>query len=490
MVSLVTADFNVLSSTKAHLSLAKGYEARMTLYPFQQLGVFTAFTGNQLSYSAQSALHAAIADIILDQNTWLNTSTICSFPAPWVLVPKEIRRPQPENQPRQSNKYKSYYGVYYNEIYGRIIVFQNITIGKLQMQYGPIRSDLRQMSSKNVFHAQGEGDFWLFKVTVTFHFSPGKSGFLTIPEYVPNSPTNPIRFKLTNTKIPNEYSQHMQTSTSSAPSVPNERVTQGATTEPITPVPSVASTQLTTERQTVTERSSIEEGQIVTTLGSSTASEITSTSDIPRSSSPTQPEVTKDPSQFPQDYTSVTSSGSHYPVTGTDRAFSASYVSREQITETIPQTQFTDVSSESILPQRSLASTTPTSDSDVTSSTVKMYDVTSFSAHGVDTVSSTSSYADVITRSTGRVADNTTTNFYGMTSPAKVEGVTLATRGIHHSTPEYKTSDVKNSKSRPDDKNIVDTESNSFNGCASRTFTITSIVWHILIYFMVVYVKL
>ncbi|XP_064609249.1 uncharacterized protein LOC135473330 [Liolophura sinensis] len=483
-------EFNVLSSTKAHLSLARGYEARMTLYPSQQLGIFTAFTGKQLSYSAQSALHAAIADIILDQNTWLNTSTICSFPAPWVLVPKEIKRPQPNDQPRQSNLYKSFHGVYYNEIYGRIIVFQNTTIGGLQMQYGPIRSALRPMSSKPVFHAQGEGDFWLFKVTVTFHFIPGKAAFMTIPEFVPNSPTNPIRFKLTNTKIPNEYLQSVQTSTSSAPSVSNERITQGGKTQP-TQTPSVGSTQLTTERLLVTERSSTEEGQTVSTLGTSKASAITSTSDIPRSGSmsyATLPEITK---EFPHKDTSATSSESLYPATSKVTSFSTSEVSTsEPITQTIPQTQFTEFSSESSLPQTSSVSTSSTTDSDVTKSSLGLDDVTSLSAHGVDTVSPPTSYTDDITQSSERSTDitNWALNPDGMTvSSAKEDGVNWASAGLPHSTPEYKTSDVKNSKSSPKDKNVVNTRN---NGCGSRTFTLTSSVGCIMIYIIVIYVKL
>ncbi|KAK3590928.1 hypothetical protein CHS0354_032647 [Potamilus streckersoni] len=151
-----------------HTGSTDGYRAMLTLYPNRKLGIFTAMTGDDPSYIFRSNLHNYVSDLYLNEEPWLNVSTICTFPEPWhEKKPSTKRTPIDKNiQPIRAND--SYVGVYNNKAYGDI----KIHISKdnqLMATYGYANFLLFAKTTSDVFYAEGTGllknvkDFTIFR---------------------------------------------------------------------------------------------------------------------------------------------------------------------------------------------------------------------------------------------------------------------------------------------------------------------------------------
>ena len=78
----------------AHTGSTAGYKAMMSLVPEAQVGVFTVMTGEDTSYIHRSALQNFLLDWALGlPKSWINTTTICSFPEPWRRSPSQSSPP-------------------------------------------------------------------------------------------------------------------------------------------------------------------------------------------------------------------------------------------------------------------------------------------------------------------------------------------------------------------------------------------------------------
>merc|ERR1711971_105406 len=70
----------------SHTGATKGYRAMLSLLPTQNIGVFTALTGRDDSIVYRGSLHMYLLDRAMGLKSWLNASTICSYPEPWKAI--------------------------------------------------------------------------------------------------------------------------------------------------------------------------------------------------------------------------------------------------------------------------------------------------------------------------------------------------------------------------------------------------------------------
>ncbi|XP_076465443.1 uncharacterized protein LOC143297148 [Babylonia areolata] len=95
-----------------------GYRSLLTLMPSQRLGVFTVMSGGDTSYRTRGTLHAYLMDRALQvPSPWLNTSTLCSFPAPWHNVTSKTWPPYDVNA-TLAHSVSAYVGLYEHPAYG------------------------------------------------------------------------------------------------------------------------------------------------------------------------------------------------------------------------------------------------------------------------------------------------------------------------------------------------------------------------------------
>lgn len=139
-----------------HTGATFGYRAMMSLIPGEKVGVFTALTGRDDNYMFRVPLQMHLLDLALGLQPWLNTSTLCSYPAPW-KTPKEPTKPKPianRKLPRPAIKYE---GKYFNKAYGIITVDYNSTLTSLVMTYGWGQWRLKALKKDDTFYGSGMG---------------------------------------------------------------------------------------------------------------------------------------------------------------------------------------------------------------------------------------------------------------------------------------------------------------------------------------------
>ncbi|KAK6179308.1 hypothetical protein SNE40_011698 [Patella caerulea] len=127
-----------------HSGASFGYRALLTLYPDENLGIFTSLTGRDDNYKYRIALHNYITDKILGREPWLNVSTICSFPLPWLNDTESVDIAYEFIEP--SLKLSAYEGEYENKLYGNLVVYVNASRNQLEMVYGITRFSLKRFS--------------------------------------------------------------------------------------------------------------------------------------------------------------------------------------------------------------------------------------------------------------------------------------------------------------------------------------------------------
>ena len=70
-----------------HRGYLFGYNSQLSLLPDVDVGVFLALNGNDYTSLGRLLIHAFLMDLALDEEPWLNTTTICTFPEPWLAWP-------------------------------------------------------------------------------------------------------------------------------------------------------------------------------------------------------------------------------------------------------------------------------------------------------------------------------------------------------------------------------------------------------------------
>ncbi|WAR28085.1 GIGA6-like protein, partial [Mya arenaria] len=99
-----------------HRGTLWAYYSIAWLVPEQNIGIFISTNGGMFKddqYTSLTTTLYYLADLLLDKEPWLNSSTACSFPEPWKKVYKADSRP-PENSPFLPD-ISEYTGTYGNE---------------------------------------------------------------------------------------------------------------------------------------------------------------------------------------------------------------------------------------------------------------------------------------------------------------------------------------------------------------------------------------
>ena len=189
-----------------------GYNAQLSLLPDADVGVFLALNGDDYTSLGRFLIHAFLMDLALDEEPWLNTTTVCTFPEPWVPLPfaEELvqkiasRDDGPRHRFTKSDEssdfpYPSdltpYTGVYGDFYYGNVTVFSDDS-QSLFIQYGTLQpTRLEPTGTENVFRGIPDAYDWpLGFPLVEFKFSEeGLTQFDLCVVYVDDVATTFIR---------------------------------------------------------------------------------------------------------------------------------------------------------------------------------------------------------------------------------------------------------------------------------------------------------
>eukprot|EP00058_Branchiostoma_floridae_P016710 XP_002602198.1 hypothetical protein BRAFLDRAFT_76885 [Branchiostoma floridae] len=122
-----------------HRGSMVGFTSLLSLYPSASVGVFTSMNGpTTTADDIHDVIHYQVADILTGKDHWLNSTTACTYPAPWwatrqtrsTVVPKIS-----DNFPRDKRDYE---GVYGNHATGNMTITLNTTDNKLYFRLGLI----------------------------------------------------------------------------------------------------------------------------------------------------------------------------------------------------------------------------------------------------------------------------------------------------------------------------------------------------------------
>ena len=126
-----------------------------------------------------------IADLMLGEEPWINSSSVCQFDPPQQTLKKQkqskpnvstLLNQQKKNPSKLLDRFpgsqslEGYSGVYGNFAHGNITISANETSGTLFMEYGALSQwDLFALSDEGQFEAKGRGITWMIDISpVTF----------------------------------------------------------------------------------------------------------------------------------------------------------------------------------------------------------------------------------------------------------------------------------------------------------------------------------
>lgn len=160
-------------------------------------GIFTTMNGQDSDFIFRTLLHNYLADVALGEDTWLNSSTICSFPEPWFSTPSETLHLISKSN-RLSRLPLEYVGHYHNDAYGDLHIFRNSSTGFIDMKYGVAFWNLYPKHSHDQFAAEGYGilkDLSPYNLhTIKFHHDTHSNGSISNVEVTSFEPKDPPVF--------------------------------------------------------------------------------------------------------------------------------------------------------------------------------------------------------------------------------------------------------------------------------------------------------
>ncbi|XP_061174614.1 uncharacterized protein LOC133183706 [Saccostrea echinata] len=134
-----------------HSGSTFGYRSFITLFPNQNIGVFTSMNGEDDNYMLRVLLHNFLSDVALEVTPWLDASSICAQ----LTKPKYVGYSNTNNPSRFIGEYV---GTYHNPIYGNLDVTMDLNNEHLVLKYGVATWNLWTKSGKDKFKAEGTGD--------------------------------------------------------------------------------------------------------------------------------------------------------------------------------------------------------------------------------------------------------------------------------------------------------------------------------------------
>jgi hypothetical protein len=207
------------------------YKSQVWYYPDEGFGVFIATNGPPIGTTTRALtlmLHY-ISATLLGQRKWLNASTACTFPSPW--LPEDLQEPGegdiitngPPPLPNDTfANLHSYAGVYSHPGFGNIIISvpdpDDLSmrtarpVTKLRMRMGrAYDAFLYFKSSSNTFYTNFTGIFWYshVRIPLKFHYNSDKRVMdrLYMPMHFPYDTVEPACF--VRGEDPKKYFNHI-----------------------------------------------------------------------------------------------------------------------------------------------------------------------------------------------------------------------------------------------------------------------------------------
>ncbi|XP_013379773.1 uncharacterized protein LOC106151174 [Lingula anatina] len=146
----------------AHTGSTHGFSSILSFIPSKQSGIYLNFNAMDRPHLRRHVLMAHLLDVVLEEKPWLNSSTICTFPAPfaqWQHTPKSGVNKTPGTGTRPLNNYA---GQYHHPVFGTVTVAHNDTEPFLRMFYGPLGQWVLHPNKSDEFYGEGEGAVWNF----------------------------------------------------------------------------------------------------------------------------------------------------------------------------------------------------------------------------------------------------------------------------------------------------------------------------------------
>jgi hypothetical protein len=110
-----------------------GYNTMLTVFPHYNLGIFIAMTGEDKDDLFRTTLSSYITDKYVGKESWVNSTVMCTFPAPFLPALTE-NPPKTHPEVALGGPHEDFTGNYTNNIYGRAeITYEN---GNLALNYG------------------------------------------------------------------------------------------------------------------------------------------------------------------------------------------------------------------------------------------------------------------------------------------------------------------------------------------------------------------
>ncbi|XP_061190245.1 uncharacterized protein LOC133198116 [Saccostrea echinata] len=135
-----------------HSGTTYGYCSFITLFPEQEIGIFTAMNGNDKKHIISLLLHSFLSDVALEVTPYLNAESICSKMKRYADEKNSI---QNFEEKYSVQNFEEYVGEYTNIIYGTLKI-KNIN-SNLSLEYGNCKWILWKQKDEEKFLAKGTG---------------------------------------------------------------------------------------------------------------------------------------------------------------------------------------------------------------------------------------------------------------------------------------------------------------------------------------------
>jgi hypothetical protein len=173
-----------------HSGSAYGYTSLITILPHSSSAIFTALSLNGDGYNFPAALHCAILDLLLGEKPWINSTTIATFPSPWVTSPTDKRDSQSKRHEfnLQNLQLTNFTGVFVHGAYGTANIFLGVSSDTLRMTYGIGLWELKYTGNGTIFDADWLGPAPSYDIRIRFLVNNDVFGFECLncdPGYVP-----------------------------------------------------------------------------------------------------------------------------------------------------------------------------------------------------------------------------------------------------------------------------------------------------------------
>ncbi|KAK7486960.1 hypothetical protein BaRGS_00021776 [Batillaria attramentaria] len=131
------------------------YRSNLAFLPDDDVGVFVSSTGPARYLSSQQLFYY-ITDLLLDLDPWLNTSTVCTFPAPWNSDDQRSSPSGPSPVPGALENSDLFVGQYGNLLFGDVEILHNGT-GQLSLKFQRLVANLYKTDNDSLLLAEAIG---------------------------------------------------------------------------------------------------------------------------------------------------------------------------------------------------------------------------------------------------------------------------------------------------------------------------------------------